>query len=276
MQQEIGLAPRECARNSGTFILIRMSLGFLVYIALGSIFPIPGSVMLTSIVGIKANVFLFIGLIAAVVFTSITGLVVGLPLNNVMKSVNSMYSKNMRNFRILESIVFTIGIILLIFENPFYHVTLGLGLVFYGLSLFLLGYLVFISGYLNKILATGLMLGAIVGYIPLVAIQLLFPSLAFIPTIFAYIAIISEVSLAIIFIIESRKIIETDPVETITTILRNLGEATTVEITEAASKVSAECPDRVPATLGSLEMENFVTKRFSKEKKGYVWSLVED
>jgi len=253
-----------------------MSLGLLVYVALGSVFPIPRSIMLTSIVEIKANVFLFIGLVAGVVFISLIGLIVGLPLNNVMKSVNSTYSKYMRGFRIFENFVLTAGMILLIFENPFFHVTLGLGLVFYGLSLFLLGYLVFISGYLNKLLATGLMLGGVNGYIPLVIIQLLFPTLELIPTAFAYIAIISEVILAITFIIETRKILETDPVVTITMILKNMGEATTVEITEAASKVSAECPDRVPATLGSLEMQNVVAKRFSKEKKGYVWSLVEN
>jgi len=253
-----------------------MLLGLLVYIALGSIFPLPETVMLASIATIKVNAFLFIGIIIAVFFISLVGLIVGFPLNNVMKSVNSMYSINMQRFRILENFVFVAGMILLIFENSYYHITLGLGLVFYGLSLFLLGYLVFISGYLNKILATGLMIGGIIGYIPLVSIQLLLPDLVLIPTVFAYIAIISEVSLAITFIIESRKIIETDPVVTITTILKSIGEATTVEITEAASKISAECPDRVPATLGSLEMQNVVTKRFSKEKKGYVWSLVEN
>jgi len=232
--------------------------------------------MLTSIIEIKANVFLFIGLLAGVVFISLVGLIVGLPLNNVMKSVNSTYSMYMRGFRIVENFVLTAGLILLILENPFFHVTLGLGLAFYGLSLFLLGYLVFISGYLNKLLAIGLMLGGVIGYIPLVIIQLLLPSLVLIPTAFAYIAIISEVILAITFIVKSRRIPETDPIETITTILNNMGEATTKEITEEAAKISVECPDRVPETLRVLEMENRVTKKLSKEKRGYVWSLVDE
>jgi len=57
-------------------------------------------------------------------------------------------------------------------------------------------------------------------------------------------------------------------------ILKELGEATTAEIVAEATKDADECKDRVPRTLKAMELENEVTKRFSKEKKGYVWSLV--
>ena len=46
------------------------------------------------------------------------------------------------------------------------------------------------------------------------------------------------------------------------------------DIIVEASKASLECKDRVPRTLKALEMDNEVTKRFSNEKKGFVWTLV--
>jgi len=48
----------------------------------------------------------------------------------------------------------------------------------------------------------------------------------------------------------------------------------TTEIIEESAKVSAECKDRIPEALKALESDNKVTKRLSKEKKGYVWTLV--
>jgi hypothetical protein len=56
--------------------------------------------------------------------------------------------------------------------------------------------------------------------------------------------------------------------------LKDLGEATTAEIIDEATKDADECKDRAPRTLKEMELENEVTKRFSKEKKGFVWSLV--
>ena len=276
MVQEIKLAPRECARNAGLFMLIRMLLGLIIYFPLVAVFPIPQAWMLSNIVSIKTNVFLFIGLIIGIFFTSLFGLVVGFPTNNVMKSVNEKVSVNMMRFRIIENLLFVGGMILLISENPYFHITLGTGLIFYGLSLFLLGYLVFASGYLQRITAIGLMAGGLGGYVPLIATQLIIPSIDWLTTAFAYTAILSEVGLAIIFIVTARKIKETDPVETITVILKRVGAATTKEITEEAAKISAECPDRVPETLRELELENRVSKKLSKEKKGYVWFLIEE
>ena len=57
-------------------------------------------------------------------------------------------------------------------------------------------------------------------------------------------------------------------------ILEEMGEATTAEIIDESSRVSAECKDRIPEALSALELDQKVTKRFSKEKKGYVWTLV--
>lgn len=88
------------------------------------------------------------------------------------------------------------------------------------------------------------------------------------------VATIVEFSLAIVFVTEAIKIEPTDPRETATTILEELGEETTAEIMDASTKVSRDCKDRIPGALSELEKDKRVTKRLSKEKKGYVWSLV--
>ena len=87
------------------------------------------------------------------------------------------------------------------------------------------------------------------------------------------VALVAEFALAIIFVVTALRIEITDPRETITMILKDVGEATTAEIIEESSRVSAECKDRIPETLVALENDKLVTKRFSKEKKGYVWTL---
>ncbi|MFW9920248.1 MAG: hypothetical protein ACFFED_11655, partial [Candidatus Thorarchaeota archaeon] len=88
--------------------------------------------------------------------------------------------------------------------------------------------------------------------------------------------IISEVILAISLIITAKRTTFGDPDSRsrVRMILKKLGEATTAEIVAEATKDSDECKDRAPRTLREMELENEVTKRFSKEKKGYVWSLV--
>jgi hypothetical protein len=65
-----------------------------------------------------------------------------------------------------------------------------------------------------------------------------------------------------------------DTNERVIRILKDLGEASTKEIVAEASKESSECKDRVPTALINLEQEGLISKRFSKEKKGYVWKLV--
>ena len=74
---------------------------------------------------------------------------------------------------------------------------------------------------------------------------------------------------------EAMQIVVTDPKETISMILEQIGEATTAEIMNESSMVSTECKDRIPDALRILESEGKVTKRLSKEKKGYVWSLAQ-
>lgn len=269
MNQELGLSPRECARNAGTFLLIRLALGFLIYFALNAIFPVPSDVMLGAVSIVKGNVFVFIGVLAALFFMALFSLIVSFPMNNVLTSINKGLSKGAQYLRILEWFIFIAGMVLLFTEFSFFVLVLRFGLIFYAAYLVIIGYLVFISGYLNRILGISLIVGGSTGYF----IIGLFGSLAWVSTVGVLVALVAEFALAIIFVVTALRIEITDPRETITMILKDVGEATTAEIIEESSRVSAECKDRIPETLVALENDKLVTKRFSKEKKGYVWTL---
>jgi hypothetical protein len=84
-----------------------------------------------------------------------------------------------------------------------------------------------------------------------------------------------EIALGIFLIRKAYKTLNErpDPKETITTILGNLGEATTVEIIDEAAKKSHKCKDRVPNTLAALEREKTIIKRISIEKRAIIWAL---
>ncbi len=270
MNQDLGLAPRECARNAGTFLLIRLLLGSVVYLILSATFPLPGAAMLAVVGSVKANLLVFIAILGALFFFALFSLIVAFPMNNVLTSINKNLSMGAQYLRIVEWFIFIAGIVLLFFENPISIQVLLFGLIFYGGYLIIIGYLVFISNYLNRILGISMIIGGSMGYLVVSLTNTFF----WFSSIGAIIAIITEYVFAIYFIVKARQIEVTDPKETITTILKDVGEATTAEIIEESSRVSAECKDRIPEALAALENNQLVTKRFSKEKKGYVWTLV--
>jgi hypothetical protein len=224
--------------------------------------------MLAAIGNIKANIFLLAGMLAALFFFGLFSLIVAFPLNNTLTSIHKDFSKGAQILRLVELLIFIAGMVLLFLENPFTIQVLLFGLIFYAGYLIIIGYLVFTSGYLNKVLGISLIVGPIgylllnlTGFIAFTSILVLF-------------AIATEYIFAIYFIVKAMRIEITDPKDTIAMILEELGEATTMEIIEESTKVSAECKDRIPEALRALESENKVTKSLSKEKKGYVWSLV--
>lgn len=271
MNQELGLSPRECAKNAGTFLLIRLALGSLIYFSLNAIFPVPSDVMLGAVSIVKANVFLFIGVLAALFFMALFSLIVAFPMNNVLTSINKTLSRGAQILRIIEWLIFIAGMMVLLFnENPRFILPLNAGLFIYAIYLMIIGYLVFISGYLNRVLGISLIAGGTIGYL----LKALTGNSLLISTVGAYVALLAEVSLGIYFVVKAMQIEIRDPKETITMILKDLGEATTAEIIDESSRVSAECKDRIPEALSALEKENIVAKRLSKEKKGYVWTLV--
>ncbi len=57
-------------------------------------------------------------------------------------------------------------------------------------------------------------------------------------------------------------------------LLKELGEASTAEVIERASKLTGRCKDLVPVILVVLEKEKKVSRRLSKEKKAIVWSVL--
>lgn len=270
LNQEIGLAPKGCAMNSGAFLLVRLALGSLIYISLGTVFPIPSEGMLSALEAVRANVFLFIGVLVALFFMGLFSLIVAFPLNNTLTSIEKELSKGAQLSRWIELMIFIAGMVLLFFGSPFFYPVLLIGLVFYTLYMSLIGYLVYISGYLSRVLGIAMIVSSMVGYLTGAGNGFAF----WISTLGAYIAFITEVVFAFYFIVKAMQIKVSDPRMTITMILEELGEATTTEIIEESAKVSAECKDRIPETLKALESENKITKRLSKEKKGYVWSLV--
>lgn len=50
--------------------------------------------------------------------------------------------------------------------------------------------------------------------------------------------------------------------------------ATTGELITYVSKQAKECTDKIPQVLIALNKENKISKVVSKEKKGFVWSLI--
>ncbi|MHA1480582.1 MAG: hypothetical protein ACTSQZ_04070 [Candidatus Thorarchaeota archaeon] len=276
MNQGLSLDRVECARNAGVFILLRILIGSFIFWSLGTIFYVPVETMLTTIQTVKANLFYFIVVIIALIPMSFISLVYGLPLNNALTSVNKNLSLYASRLRMVEALVFISSMILLIFEVPIFYQVLLIALILYALHTIIIGYLVFISGFLSRLVGIFLMIGGLAGYFFGSLTGFLMPSLVLYSTIGITFAIISEVILAIVLIHTARNTTfgDDDSKSRVIRILRNLGEATTKEIIVEASKASLECKDRVPRTLKALEMDNEVTKRLSKEKKGFVWTLV--
>jgi len=275
MSQGLSLERRGCARNSGIFILVRILLGSLVFLSLNAIYYVPGDAMLSAALNVKANVLLFIGVIVALFFMSLFSLIIPIPLNNVLTSVNKDLSKGAQRLRQIEVIIFMAGMVLLFAEIPFFYQALLLGVVFFGLHLIVVGYLVFISGYLGRVLGISLIIGGSIGYLLESVTHILAPDGIWLSTYGVLFAIVAEVALAFTLIIRAMQMdLESpDTKARVIQILERLGEATTKEIIEEASKESKECKDRVPGNLILLEREEVVTKRLSKEKKGYVWTL---
>jgi len=276
LNQGLSLERRGCARNSGVFILVRILLGSLVFLSLNTIYYVPGEAMLAAAQGVKANVFLFIGVLAVLFFMSLFSLIIPFPLNNVLTSVNENLSKVAQRLRWIEVLIFITSMILLFAEISFFYQVLLFGIVFYGLHLIIIGYLVFTSGYLGRALGIALVIGGSMGYLLESLTHTFATDVIWLSTYAVLAAIVAEVALAITLIIKAMQMnLESpDTKERVIKILRHLGEATTSEIIEEASKESNECKDRVPRNLIILENEEVVTKRLSKEKKGYVWSLV--
>ena len=275
MTQGLSLERRGCARNSGIFILVRIVLGSLVFLSLNTIFYIPGEGMLAAAQSIKANVFLFIGVVAVLFFMSLFSLIIPFPLNNVLTSVNENLSKVAQRLRWLELLIFIAGMTLLFAEIVFFYQVLLLGIIIFGLHLIMIGYLVFISGYLGRVLGISLIVGGSIGYLLESVTHTLAPDGIWLSTYGVLFAIVAEVALALTLIMKAMQMdLESpDTKARVVQILERLGEATTSEIIDEASKASSECKDRVPSNLVLLEKDGVVTRRLSKEKKGYVWTL---
>ena len=69
---------------------------------------------------------------------------------------------------------------------------------------------------------------------------------------------------------------QSNPEITVTIILEEFGELTTSEIILEASKLSKKSKYSVPWTLISLEKKKRISKKLSKEKKGYVWYICQN
>ncbi|MFX1261900.1 MAG: DUF4386 domain-containing protein [Promethearchaeota archaeon] len=275
MSQGLSLERQGCARNSGIFILVRLALGSLVFLSLNTIFYVPGEAMIVAAQAVKSNLILFIGVITALFFMSLFSFIIPIPLNNVLTSVNKKISKVAQRLRQIEVVIFIVSMILLFAEIPFFYQVLLFGIAVFGLHLLVVGYLVFISGYLGRVLGISLIIGGSIGYLFQSLTHTIMSDAIWLSTYGVLFAIIAEVALAFTLIIKALRMdLESpDTKQRVIRILERLGEATTSEIIEEASKESDECKDRVPRNLILLEQEQRITKRLSREKKGYVWTL---
>ncbi|MFW9848358.1 MAG: DUF4386 domain-containing protein [Candidatus Thorarchaeota archaeon] len=276
MDQGLALDRVGCARNAGIFILLRILIGSFIFISLGTLFYVPTESMLQAMQGVKTNVFYFIAIVIALIPMSFISLVFGLPLRNALEVVNKELSFYTARIRILEALVFITSMILLIAEIPLFYQVLLVALVLYGIHMTLIGYIVFQSGFLSRVAGVFLMLGGVGGYLFGSLTGFLASGLILYSAIGIGFAIFAEVILAVVLIITARRTSfdDDDSKSRVIRILKKLGEATTAEIVAEATKDADECKDRAPRTLRAMELEDEVTKRFSKEKKGYVWSLV--
>ncbi|MFW9909232.1 MAG: DUF4386 domain-containing protein [Candidatus Thorarchaeota archaeon] len=277
MSEGLSLERIQCARNGGVLTLLRIILGTFAFLALGTMFYFPTESMVVAIQSVKANLLFFILMLCALVPLSFISLVVAFPLNNVLTNVDKNVSLLALRLRIIEALLFIAGIVLMFAEISLFYQVLLVGIAFYAVHLILIGYLVFKSGYLNGYVGIILGAGASFGYLLESITGFLAPTFVWISTVGVAVAIMAEVALGFILIIAARNTTFDDPDSRtrIIRILRSLGEATTTEIIAEATKESGECRDRAPRTLSALESENQVKKKFSKEKKGYVWSLAE-
>jgi hypothetical protein len=266
----------DCGRNAGVFLIISTLVGSFVLFSLNTLFTVPGEKTLTAAINLKNNWLLLIFLLIPFVVLIFTRSVVAFPLNNVFKSINKDISLMAARFRIIEAVIFILSIILLFIEISFFNQLWLLGHFFYGLQLVLLGYLVYKSGYLPKILGVFLTVGGF-GYLLEGIIDFYLQDLILVPTVGLIIATLAEFSLGIILVIKAMKILNAlpDTKERVNLILKNLGEATTAEIIEEASKTAHDCKDRIPGVLVALEDEGKVVKKISKEKKAIVWRLAD-
>jgi hypothetical protein len=230
--------------------------------------------MLGAVSIIKTNILWFAGLVAVLFFLALFSLIVAFPLNNVLTSIDKDSSQRAQQARWVELLFFIIGMGLLLLENPDSIQVLYVSFVFYVIYMILNGYLVFVSGYLSRVLGASMIFGGIAGFLTITITRYQLPSFVLLSNIGALCIVVPEIALAFTFIVKAMRIEVTDPRETIAMILEELGEATTAEIVDESARVSAECKDRIPEALAALEEENKVTKRLSREKKGYVWTLV--
>jgi hypothetical protein len=203
-------------------------------------------------------------------------IIITFALNNVLKAVNKDLSLVASVFRLTEGFFFVISIVLLFAEVSLFNLILILSQFFLAVHMILVGYLVFKSGYLSRILGIFLVIGGSTGYLIGNLTHFYLPNFNWLSTIGLMVAFIAEFALGIILVIKAIKMTmnRPDSKKTITMILGDLGEATTAEIIDEASLVSRDCKDRIPKTLIALEKDKKVIKRISKEKKGFVWTLV--
>ncbi len=152
------------------------------------------------------------------------------------------------------------------------HIVYGFYLIFIGLLTFKSR---FFGLFLSSFLGIFLVLGGSMGYLLESLTHIFFPSFTWFSSLGVFIAVLVEVILGITLVIEATRLMNKlpDPKITISTILEDLGEATTAEIIDKASVISHDCKDRIPNALVVLEKENRVVKRLSKEKKAIVWRL---
>ncbi|MFW9914582.1 MAG: DUF4386 domain-containing protein [Candidatus Thorarchaeota archaeon] len=275
MNQELSLSRRVCARNAGFAIMARLLIVSVVFFSLNTILEVPGEATLAAAQNIKANVLFLLTIILAILIMSFFTLMAAIALNNVLMSVNRDVSIVAAALRLVEGLFFVICMILLFIDISSFDVVFLLGQILYAFYLILVGYLVFKAGYLNRVLGIALIIGGFAGYLIRVLTHLFLPSFEWLFTIWLLVAVLAEFALGILLFVKAVTMTmgRPNPKRTITLLLAEVGEATTAELIEEASRVSRECKDRIPRTLIALEEENQITKRISKEKKAIVWTL---
>ena len=276
MSHEIPITHRICVKIAGIAVIMRLLVGSVLFLLLNSIFMVPRENFSSSMIAVMSNHLLFIVVICLILVMSFLILPLAFAMNNSLKNVQKNLSKTASSIKLIEGFLFIFSIILLFTENGFYKIIFSIDLIFYGIHLLVIGILIIKSGFLNKIIGISLSISGLIGYLTMGFFYLSFDQIGFFLVIFVALAIIIEMAFGfnlILINIQLNRIVP-DPKETVIAVLNELGEASTFEIIEILSRRSKECKDRIPKTLITLEKENKIVKKISKERKAIVWSTI--
>ncbi len=205
------VSQRKAARVAGIGLIIIAITGAFIFYALNSIDIVPGDAAAKAFNNIKTNEWLFDIFIVSVLINITCNVVVVLALYVLLKPVSKELALLTVVFRLINTIIFAINMVLLFIEPLLFNYVHLIGVVFYALHILFLGYLVFKSGYIPRILGVLLIIGASLGYLIESLTYFFFPNYLWIDSPGLMVGAIAEILLSLWFLLKGNKMPEMKP-----------------------------------------------------------------